>query len=165
MAKVINEKHVYPQNAEDLFKIYSTEDWIPQRYEGIGMRNVSISKCVQNGDVWTVESNREVKANVPGALKKLAKEWNAVTQKETWTKQGDSYDCHFTVSIHGLPVDIIGHMIVAPEDKGSSNTIELNIKSSIPFIGKVAEEFVAGDIDASMAQEYEWIQAFLNKNV
>jgi hypothetical protein len=164
MAITINEKHCYSQSADDLFKIYYTEAWIPQRYEGIGMRNINVKKCVNNGDTWEVECVREVKAEVPGALAKFAKEWNVVTQHETWVKKGDSYDCNFTVAINGLPVEIVGHMVVQPDGDGSANVIELNISCPIPFVGKAAEKFVAGDSQKSMDQEHAWIKNFLNEN-
>lgn len=166
MAQVINEKHTYPQSSEDLFKIYVTKDWIPQRYEGIGARNVEVTKCEQNGDTYTVHSKREVKADVPGALAKFAAEWNKVHQEETWVAKGDGvYDCQFSVHISGLPVDMKGHMVVQPDGDGSANVIELKISCGIPLIGKKAEQFVAGDSEKSMTAEYAWIQEFLNANV
>ncbi|EDY87662.1 conserved hypothetical protein [gamma proteobacterium HTCC5015] len=162
MTQVIQEKHRYPQDSEALFKIYVTEDWIPQRYEGIGARNVQVLKCEQNGDTYTVNTKREVKADVPKALAKFAKEWNSVEQRETWTVKGDGiYDCEFSVRISGLPVEMQGHMVVQPDGDGSLNDIELKVVCAIPIVGKKAEEFVAGDSQKSMDGEHEWIKAFL----
>lgn len=163
MATVLNEKHCYPQSSDALFKIYVEESWIPQRYEGIGARNVEVRKCEQNGDTYTVHTHREIRADVPGALAKFAKEWNTVEQEETWVDKGNGvYDCHFNVKLVGLPVDMKGHMVVQPDGDGSANVIQLDVSCSIPFIGKAAEKFVAGDTDKSMQQEHAWIKEFLN---
>ena len=163
MATVLNAKHCYTQSPEDLFKIYITENWISQRYEGIAARNVQVTQCEQSGDVYTVHSSREVEADIPKALAKFAGEWNTVEQKETWTALGDGiYDCQFTVKIAGLPVEMDGHMVVQPDGDGSANVIELTVNCGIPFIGKAAEKFVAGDSDKSMQAEYVWIKDFLN---
>lgn len=164
MATTLNNKHCYSQSSAELFKIYVTEDWIIQRYEGIAARNVKVTQCVQSGDTYTVHTSREVEADIPKALSKFAGEWNTIEQKETWTDSGDgSYDCKFTVKISGLPVEMIGHMVVQADGDGSANVIELAVSCGIPFIGKIAEKFVSGDSDKSMQAEHAWIKDFLNE--
>lgn len=165
MATTLNEKHDYPQPSDALFKIYIEESWIPQRYEGIGARNIQILKCEKNGDQYTVHTIREVRADVPRTLAKFAGEWNTVEQHETWVDKGNGvYDCVFTVNIQGLPIDMQGHMVVQPNGEGSANVIELNVSCGIPLVGKVAEKFVAGDSQKSMDQEHSWIKGFLDAN-
>lgn len=164
MTQRINDKHTYPQGVEDLFKIYTTTEWIPKRYEGIGMRNVSVQKCEQQGETWNVWTSREVKAQLPRALSKFAQDWNTLTQKETWTRKGESYECDISVDISGLPVGVLGHMVVQTHQGGSANIIELNVRCDIPLLGRKVEKFVAGDTAKSIKQEYAWIQDFLNTN-
>jgi hypothetical protein len=165
MATVLNEKHCYTQSSEDLFKIYITENLISQRYEGVTARNVQINQCEQSGDVYTVDSTREVEADIPKVLAKFAGKWNTIEQKETWTAKGDGiFNCNFTVKVVGVPVEMAGHMVVQPSGDGSANVIELTVNCGIPFIGKAAEKFVAGDSDKSMQKEHIWIKEFLHNN-
>lgn len=165
MAIVINEKHCYTQSPEKLFGMYCTEELIIQRYSGIGARNVVVKKCEQSGDVYTVHCSREVEADIPKALSKFAGEWNTVEQRETWTAKGDNiYDCEFSVKVSGLPVEMIGHMVVQPDGDGSANVIKLTVSCGIPFIGKIAEQFIAGDSEKSMQAEHIWIKEFLNSS-
>ncbi|MGM0564984.1 MAG: DUF2505 domain-containing protein [Pseudomonadota bacterium] len=162
MTQVLHEVHKYPQDAEALIQVYIDKDAIVQRYEGVDARDVKVRECSEKNGEYTVRTEREVRADVPGALAKFAKEWNHVEQKETWVSKGDGvYDCHFSVHITGLPVDIKGHMVVQPDGDGSLNDIELTISCAIPLIGRKAEEFVSGDSKKSMDKEHEWIKGYL----
>jgi hypothetical protein len=163
MAIVLNEKHFYSQSSADLYKIYITEGWIYQRYQDISARNVNVISCEEIAGVHTVHSKREVEADIPKALAKLAGQWNSVEHKETWTAKGEGvYDCQFSSVIIGLPIKIEGNMFVQPHGDGSVNIIQLKVSCALPFIGKIAEKFVAGDSGKSMQAEHGWIKDFLN---
>lgn len=163
MAITLNEVHKHTHSAEALFKVYTTEDLIPQRYEGVGARNIEVKECSNNGSTGTVQTIREIRADVPKALSKFGAEWNPAEQKETWAINEDgSYRCEFTINIKGVPVDVKGNMHIQPNGDGCTNNIELKVSCGIPLIGKIAEKFVSGDSKKSIDAEYAWIKDFLN---
>ena len=163
MAIILNEEHCYSQSSENLFKIYTTSNWISQRYESITSLNVQVQH-EQNGDLYTIDSFRKMKTDIPKGLTKFANKENIIKQKEVWTTRGNGvYNCKFSIKIIEQPIEINGHMIVQPNGNGSINVIELTVNCGIPFIGKVAEKFVASTINKSIQTEHVWIKSFLNK--
>ena len=165
MTANIREIHSYSHSAEALFKVYTTADWIPKRYEAIGMRNIKVTSFTQTGDIWEVSTTRQVRAQAPRAIKKFAKDWNTINQTEKWTKNGEVYECDLRVDIQGVPVNMDGSMRIVSNETGITNTIELFVSCTIPLLGKKVENFVAGDTKTSIDQEYDWIKSFLDTQV
>ena len=163
MATAISQNHIHTCNLEQLFKVYVREDWIVQRYEGIGMRNISIERCEKDGEAWHIWSRREVQANIPRALRKFAGEWNLLVQKETWTKNGEFYTADIHVDIESLPVNLGGQLTLKETPTGSINEVRMDVSCTAPLIGRIAEKFVSHDTGVSIDKEYHWIKEFLSK--
>ena len=65
------------------------------------------------------------------------------------------------VTFRGVPVSIKGTMVLSGDAKGCTNTVVLDVTSSIPLIGKKLAEFVGETAAAEGQKEYEFLKANL----
>ena len=163
MATTISQDHIHTCDLEQLFSVYVRKDWLTQRYEGIGMRNVYVDRCEKDGDTWHIWTRREVQANIPRALRKFAGEWNLLVQKETWVQKANLYVAEIVVDIESLPVDVTGQLTLKATPTGSVNEVRMQVSCKAPLIGRIAEKFVSHDTGVSIDKEYNWIKSFLSK--
>ncbi len=62
--------HDYKENLDTLLRYFSEDELITDKYQKLGARKVRVNKLEETDDGFTVETQREVPANVPGVLKK-----------------------------------------------------------------------------------------------
>lgn len=155
-------KHAYKQSVDVLFKAFGTKSVLEKKYAALGARNIEIDTCKLTKSGLTTKFTREVPTNVPGLLKKFLGEWNHVTQEEHWTgTTGKHYESSFTVSFKGVPVSISGTMVLSAEGKGCTNTVVLDVTSSVPLIGKKLAEFIGETAVAEGEKEYQYLKSAL----
>lgn len=80
-------------------------------------------------------------AGIPSFAKKFVGDEIVIDQRETWT--GDQADVH--VTIPGKPGDMKGTATLKSVDGGTVETVDLEIKVSIPLVGGKIEGLI-GDL-------------------
>lgn len=158
MSVDISTKHAFPKlSCKELYDFYTNQEILQQRYEIIGARNIIFSKFEGSDELYSIESTREIHADLPKLLKKFASEWNPVTQTDLWRPQNDgSFLGNMTIHIEAeLPVEFTGTMHVKPDGEGCSNYIDLQVSCPVRIVGKVAELFIKGKALESMEDEYQ----------
>ena len=158
----VKMKHAYKQSVDVLFKAFGTKSTLEKKYAALGARNVDVEKCKLTKTGLETKFTREVPTNVPGLLKKFLGEWNHVTQEEHWSgTAGKQFESTLTVAFKGVPVAITGTMVLSADGKGCTNTVVLNVTSSVPLIGRKLAEFIGETAAAEGQKEYEYLKGAL----
>jgi len=158
--------HDYKEGLDTLLRYFSEDELITDKYQKLGARNVRVNKIEETDDGFTVETQREVPANVPGMLKSILGNFNTIKQKETWHwQENDQLLCHMDVEIIGVPASISGQMMFSePGDRAgiaTQNNVSVTVKSSVPLIGSTLVSFICDDIKQQMQAEYEFLRETL----
>lgn len=154
----ITKKYEFPQEVDNIYKYYTSAALIKAKMEALGARNVDI-RIEKEGDTVRVEITREVPAEVPGPLKKFAQPWNKVVQRETWTgTSGGPYRAKMEIEIHNVPVRVNGEMKLVATEEGSASASITEIKSGIPFFGKLLADFMAEASENAIDEEMNYIR-------
>lgn len=158
----VKMKHTYKQSVDALFKSFGNKSVMEKKYAALGARNVRIEKCKLTKTSLESKFSREVPTNVPGLLKKFLGEWNLITQEEHWTGvAGKQYESEMTVAFQGVPILIRGTMVLSGDAKGCTNTVVLEVTSSVPLIGRKLAEFIGETAADEGQKEYEYLKANL----
>ncbi len=153
-------EHAFSHDVDKVFRLFFDPDRIRQKNEALGCRDLSIEKCELVGTKGEIKISRMMSATgeIPRALKKLHKEWNQVTQIETWEMLNDGVKrCHYRVIIDGVPARIEGQMFLSPTIQGSSNKVSIRVSSKVPLIGRTIADFICMDSKLQMENEYREI--------
>lgn len=154
--------HDYKENLDTLLRYFSEDELITDKYQKLGARKVRVNKLEETDDGFTVETQREVPANVPGVLKSILGSFNTIKQKESWHwQENEQLLCHMDVEIIGVPAKISGQMMFSePADRAgvtTQNNVSVTVKSSVPLIGSTLVSFICDDIKQQMQKEYEFL--------
>lgn len=158
----IKALHQYSTDVDGVFALFHDVDFMQEKYQGLGARNVTILECTGSEGNYNVKVQREVPAEVPGLLKKFLNPWNTLVQTEQWQgKSGGPYICKISIDISGVPVSIAGTMELRSTDAGCVNEVQLEVKCGIPLVGGKLADFVGSDAEKSMQAEYQFISGRL----
>ena len=153
----INATHHYGCTMEQLFELFSSKDYYVKKFAACGARNIEVVESEAGEGRFSITTEREVPADVPAVLRSFLGDWNALTQEENWEgAPGDEYYSDLEISSAGVPVEITGSMNLSAVDNGCVNDIEIDVKCGIPLVGKKLEQFVAADIEKTLAAEYDF---------
>ena len=153
----ITNTFLFNQSADSIYGYYTDSDLIIEKMEALGARNIEI-EIVQNESVTEVIVSREVALDLPGPIKKFAKPWNKVTQKETWTgEKGGPYYGEMEIITEGIPLKVNGQMKIKATPNGSAAAIITEINSNIPLVGKTITKFAAQASEEAIDEELEYI--------
>ncbi len=154
----ISRDHEYAHGTKAVYAMFTDADEIDAKQQALGARSIDVKECDVDEDGATVSFVRELPADVPGILGTFLQAWNTVEQSEQWRVGGDGvYIADLTVDVRGVPVTIEGTLELEPLEQGCVNHVRLDIRCGIPFVGKLLEEFVAGDTERLVADEYAYI--------
>lgn len=70
------------QDIDTVFETLCDGDYIQEKLESSGARNVDIESCGHDGDSAYLVYTREEPADVPSALKKFISAWNEITNRD-----------------------------------------------------------------------------------
>lgn len=163
----ISTQHTFPNlSCSELYDTLTNKDILQARYENIGARNVNFIEFDETDGQYTIESTREIYADLPKLLRKFANEWNFVTQKDIWRKQSDgTFSGLSTVHIQAeLPIEFTGTLHIRPDANGCTNHIDMQASCPVRIVGKIAEQFIKGKSLESMNDEYTALVDILNKH-
>ncbi|BDY05093.1 DUF2505 domain-containing protein [Ferrimonas sp. YFM] len=154
--------HTYACSTDELLRYFSEPELIEEKYEALGCHKVRIPQHLNQDDVLTLATKREVASNVPAVLKRLLGSQNMVKQEEQWQLgQGPVYRCEMSVELVGVPIKITGTMVFEPTDTGCVNRVEMQMKSALPFIGNKLTRFVHDEIERMANAEWHYLQTQL----
>lgn len=164
MSTTVEAVHEYTQDVETVYGAFTDPDFYVGKFEAIGARNVEVLSSAAEDGVFTIETTRDVPLEVPGALKSLLGGWTSIIQNEEWTEAEDGeYVNDLVLTSDGVPATISGTMRLYPTDGGCVNEVTMTIDCKIPLVGGKLERFVGGSTAEQLAEEYEFIQHYLEE--
>lgn len=158
----LSANHRYAADVDKVFALFSQPDFYERKFRAVGARSVEVVRFSAEGAQLEFQIKREMPANAPSIIKSIIGEWSMLTQTESWGGDpGEEYWNEFDIDAEGTPVKITGSMLLRGDGEGCVNEIELDIRCSIPLLGRKVEEFVAQDAEQSLEKEYEFIRGEL----
>jgi len=106
----------------------------------------------EQGDTMAVviDQVHETKG-VPGFAKRVVGDETNIVQSERWSsvESGD-----IDISIPGKPGDMSGTATLAEDSGGTTETVQLDVKVSIPLVGGKLESFIADLLTKALRAEH-----------
>lgn len=157
----VSNKQEFTQDIDTIFAAYTTKAFLEKKLEDLGeSRNIEVT-VQKNGDTTTVVLSREVTAEIPGPVKKFFKPWNKMVQTEVWQgSTGGPYTCNIVVDAVGVPVTVKSQMSLKAKGTGCYTDSTTEIKSSIPFVGRVLAKVIAEGSAKGIEKDANYIRQF-----
>ena len=164
MSTTIEAIHEYDHDLATVYAQFSDPDFYLAKFEGVGAQSVEVVSSRKEDGVFAVETTRDVPLEVPGALKSLLGGTTTIVQAEEWTEVDESeYANQLDMSSDGVPANMSGTMRLYATDAGCVNVVTITIDCSIPLVGGKLERFIGGTTADQLAEEYAFIQAYLEE--
>jgi hypothetical protein len=136
--------------------------YVDAKYQSLG--DISTTVKTHEGDetTMTLTVDRTVPADLPDFAKKVLGDTNQIVQKENWSSAGGGYMCDLQIEFPGKPLHVTGKLEVKPTGGDTSDwVVNMDIKSSVPFVGGKLEGVVQKETLASLDKEYAFNQEWL----
>jgi Protein of unknown function (DUF2505) len=153
----------YAATPSEVFAMLSDEDFQARKCIATGALSHSVSVSAQ-GDRTVIVSNRDLPTDgFPDFVKRLVGTTLAITETQDWgpAGPGGARQGRLTVNIAGAPIDLAGTLSLAPDGQGSVESVEGDLKATIPLIGGKIEKSAAPAIESAIRAERETGQAWL----
>ncbi len=149
--------HIYKQPIDAIYDRCINEHFVQTKMAALGARHIEVN-IHKKEDNTTIEIVREMPTEVPFALKSLIKPWTKMTQREVWKgEKGGPYYCNITIKVHGAPLSIQGQMKLEAHEGGTAAVSITEVKCTIPFVGKMLENFIGETSKKAIEQEFDYI--------
>jgi len=114
-----------------------------------------------NGEIHSIRIRRRMQnqSPVPAAIAKFASSEVNLTHFDEWDLKTSTG--HLKVEIAQAPVRLKGVAVVTSKGKGCERRFDWEIKSSIPIVGKMIEDFIAKDLTQTLQKEEAIIAGLL----
>ncbi len=164
MSKNFSNTDDYAATPDQIWAMISEKAYWEGKYSELGASNIAWSTFDAAADKLTVSSTREVDANVPAVAKKIIGEKAVVTQTEKWRKAAGNLECNIEITTKGAPGGTNGTMIVKSSGSGSAWSADLEIKVSIPLLGKKLEGMMLEETEANFKKEKIYNDQWISKH-
>ena len=159
----VQTQYEFTAKVDAVMAMFGDPEYQRQKLIDAGHTNIEVPECglADDGSLRIV-SRRTVAVDVPGALKRILKPTNTVTQTDVWQpgKRGPRSGT-WTVEIKGIPIHLSGTMQLAAKGSGSVETIEGVLKASVPLVGGKLEKLAHSNFLESTAQEQDFSARWL----
>ena len=157
--------HAYAASFDEFYGKLTNKAFLQSKYEGTGSRNVTISECRQDGDVFRVVWAREVPSNPPAFARKFLAEWNSLHETIEWSRKGDGsafgdYKCKTS----GVPGVLEGKFDLRSEGSGCVEKITMKATVRIPILGKKIAAIVESETEDQLDKEYAFSRSELGES-
>ena len=119
------------------------------------------------GDRTVITTERVLPTDgMPDFAKSMVGETLKVTETQDWGPAGDDGSRQGTVSmaVAGVPVSLKGSLSLAPGGPGSVETIDADLKASVPLIGGKIEKAAAPPVEDAIAIEQRLAEEWLARS-
>lgn len=164
MAKKFTNKDPYDADVDTMFAMLSNKDYWSKKYEELGASNVTFNQFDASDSAVTVQTERDVPADLPGFAKKIVGDSNHVTQTEAWKRSGDSLHCEITIAVKNVPGGTTGTMDIKPAGAGTAWSADFDIKVSIPMLGGKFEKLMVDETGKSFVNEKKFNDTWLTSH-
>jgi uncharacterized protein YndB with AHSA1/START domain len=158
-------EHHYDADVETVFALLTDADFVERKYTAIGGKDVAVDKSDEGDGACEVVTKRTVTVDLPGFAKRVMQPSNTAVQTETWAAAdaNGSRICTYRVEVQGMPSRVTGTLTLSPQGSGTRQTIEADVKVSIPLIGGKLEKFAIETGKTDLDAQAEFTTAELAK--
>jgi len=157
----VKAAHRYTQGLDAVYAAFCDPAFYEAKLTGVGARNVRIRSQDTKAGRFRIETEREMRVDVPAVLRSVIGEWNSILQIEEWKGRDGAYHNDLELKSPVVPVTIRGTMDLRADGRGCVNEVEMDIRCDIPFVGRKLAELVAGSTERGLAEEYGFIRDYL----
>lgn len=148
---LLRHEITYDASLEDVFAMLSDPAFRQDSGKAMGVISADVS-ITPHGEGISVRIDQvQPSEGVPGFAKKFVGETTRSIQIEEWhSPSGGSIE----IDTPGKPASISGTLALAEAGGRTTETLEVEIKVSVPLIGKKLESLVAEQISTGMDREH-----------
>jgi uncharacterized protein YndB with AHSA1/START domain len=153
----------YAATPAEVFAMLANPDFQDRKCAATGALRHAVSIRAQ-GDRTVIVSSRDLPTDdFPDFVKTMVGASLAVTETQDWgpAATNGARQGKLTVDIAGAPIDLAGTLSLAPAVQGSLETVEGDLRASIPLIGGKIEKAAAPAIESAIRAERATGQAWL----
>jgi len=155
----------YAATPDEVFAMLADEDFQNHKCAATGSRRHTVS-IRAHGDRTLIVSTRDMPSDgFPPFVRGMVGETLAVTETQDWGQPGADGVRHgrLTVAIAGAPVALSAALSLTLGGEGCVETIEGDLKASIPLIGPKIEQAAAPAIQGAIRVESKTGKAWLER--
>jgi len=166
--KTASSTQQFSVSADKLMEIFKSKEFYTERYNKSGINDFEITECGSSNGEFVIVVKRNVKVNMD-SLPKVAQKFVGDTMEMNvimrW-KEADAapYTGSYEVELGRVPVEAKGSMKLENSESGCTNTINLEVDCSIPFVGGKVEAAIAKKAGRGMSKDEEGTRAYLEAN-
>jgi uncharacterized protein YndB with AHSA1/START domain len=151
-------EHHYKADVETVFALITDADFMERKYVALGGKDVAVDKSEEADGACELVTRRTVTVDLPGFAKRVMTPSNTAVQTEDWAAAdaNGARICSYHVEIQGMPSKVTGTVTLAAEGSGTKQSIEADVKVSIPLVGGKLEKFGVSTGEADLAAQAEF---------
>lgn len=163
----IVQTRTFPVSAERLLALLTSQEFYVSRYNILEVRDYRFKQCelTEAGFVIEISREMEIKADrIPAFARRFVSDKAELSTKFVWQTQGAGpYEGRYSVEMAGAPVAINGVAIItALEAATCQQKITLDIKSSLPLVGKKLAALLAERVEKVLEEDYQATLRYLD---
>ena len=170
----LQTQYQFDAGVDAVFAMFTDAEYQRQKLVDAGHANVEVLECgpTDDGKSIRIVSRRTVAVEVPGVLKRVLPATNTVTQTDEWDAEpeGSTRAGTWKVDIRGVPIHLSGTMHLEagtsaktgkPVKTKSIESIDGQVKASLPLVGGKLEKLAYGNFMDATAQEQDFSNRWL----
>lgn len=137
----ITDAMTYDFDVESVFAMYLDPAFVVHKNEATGGVDIDVSINVE-GELAVVTASRRLPAQIPSYARRFTGDSISMTETDTWEAPADdgARVARVHLAFHGLPVTAGGRFTLEANAPGSVCRIEVEMKASVPVIGRKVEQ-------------------------
>ena len=157
---------MYDASPHDVFRMVTRLDHLEEKAAYLGHRGHRMLELRERDGVFRSVTQRQVDVDLPRWAPGFVMPRNTITQTQLWRPPGYDgsrrYDAH--VEVGGLPVTIDGEGVLTGVHYTTTRyDIRLDVRSSMPIIGRRVERFVAAQFEQAINGEHDFRLLWLGR--
>lgn len=162
MSKKLSSTTVLPADPAAAFALRTSADWIAEKAARLKDGSLLREQVpLASGGVELVLL-RDIPANVPSLFRRFVPADGQVTQRESWTPDGDGgFLVTWSLGFDGAPGSVSGRGQLVPAAEGSALQFDGEAQVGVPVIGGKAEAFLVPLVERIMQQEGDLLASLL----
>lgn len=159
----ITRKATLPAGVEEAFAVISTQEYQQSKVEAQAPSATALVTEQAAGSV-AVHSERNLPTTgMPGPVVSMVGDTLTISEQQNWRPALDDGSRHadLELTVGGVPLRLVGTIILSPTANGSQISVDADLSCSIPLFGKKVEEAAKPAIEESIDQEVDQLTARL----
>lgn len=164
--KVVQTR-TFPLSAERLLALLTSQEFYISRYNILEVSDYRFKQCEQTDAGFVIEISREIEIKtdrIPAFARRFVGDKAELSTKFVWQTEGEGpYEGRYSVEMAAAPVAISGVAVIsALKADTCQQEITLDIKSSLPLVGKKLAALLAERVEKVLEEDYQATLRYLD---